>query len=531
MFTIIRKSSSAIFRLRAAIAGLTLAIAFIAGGVTSANAQAFSEGFDVVPVPGWTTQNNSTPNGTTGWFQGTSVFNAQSGPATSYIGANYNNSTGTNPISNWLISPNRTFNNGDVIKFWTRTVTASAYPDRLQVRLSTAGTSTNVGTGVTEVGDFTTLLTDINPNLDVGGYPEVWTEYTITLSGLAGPTSGRMAFRYYVQTSAGPSGNNSNFIGIDTFSYTPAAAPPGDAPVDFNGDGKTDYVVVRNTGGGSGGQVTWFWNLNGSAAPTAASAWGLSTDFFVSGDYDGDGKDDIAVWRDGAPTVAAFYILNSATSTLRQEAFGQTGDDPTVVGDYNGDGKDDLAVYRGGASAGQQSTWFYRTTANGAVTYVPWGMNGDFPVPGDFDGDGKADFCVQRNNGGGQAAFWTLLATGSTSPLVVFGTPTDVVVPGDYDGDGKTDFATVRGVSGQLQWSWLSSSSSTINYRTFGASATDFPAQGDYDGDGKTDPGVWRASATPGASAFWSLGSATSSAVGFPFGASGDYPVANFNSH
>ena len=308
------------------------------------------------------------------------------------------------------------------------------------------------------------------------------------------------------------------------------AAPTSDAPVDFNGDGKTDFVVVRNTGGGSGGQVTWFWNLNGSAAPTAASAWGISTDKFVSGDYDGDGKDDIAVWRPGAATVAAFYILNSATSTLRQEAFGQAGDDASVVGDYNGDGKDDLAVYRAGASAGDQSTWFYRTTANGAVTYMPWGQNGDFPAPGDYDGDGKADFAVQRNNGGGQARFWRMQTTAGFDS-VVFGTPTDVIVPGDYDGDGKTDIATVRGVSGSIQWHWLNSSNSTIEYRTFGASATDFPAQGDYDGDGKTDVGIWRPSASANASAFWSLGTTSNTVTTFAFGANGDYPVANFNSH
>ncbi len=308
------------------------------------------------------------------------------------------------------------------------------------------------------------------------------------------------------------------------------AAPTSDAPVDFNGDGKTDFVVVRNTGGGSGGQVTWFWNLNGSAAPTAASAWGISTDKFVSGDYDGDGKDDIAVWRPGAATVAAFYILNSATSTLRQEAFGQTGDDASVVGDYNGDGKDDLAVYRSGASAGDPSTWFYRTTANGPVTYMPWGQNGDFPAPGDYDGDGKADFAVQRNNGGGQARFWRMQTTAGFDS-VVFGTPTDVIVPGDYDGDGKTDIATVRGASGSIQWHWLNSSNSTIDYRTFGASATDFPAQGDYDGDGKTDVGIWRPSASANASAFWSLGTTSNTVTTFAFGANGDYPVANFNSH
>ena len=51
----------------------------------------------------------------------------------------------------------------------------SIYPDRLQVRASTAGESTNVGTTSQSVGDFTTLLLDINENYQQGGYPEAWT--------------------------------------------------------------------------------------------------------------------------------------------------------------------------------------------------------------------------------------------------------------------------------------------------------------------------------------------------------------------
>ena len=533
------KSTGSFFRTFSSM----LALAIILGaGAAMANAQAFTEGFDTVvaptggtgsaPIPNWWAQNNSVPVGTTTWFQGnTTVFSSHSGATNSYIGANFNNTTGTNTISNWLLTPNRTFSNGDQIKFYTRTTTANPFPDRMQVRLSTNGASTNVGTGSIAVGDFTTLLLDINPVYDTGGaYPETWTQFTITISGLAGPTSGRVAFRYFVELG-GPTGDNSNFIGIDTFEYIPAAAPAGDAPVDFNGDGKTDFVAVRNTGGGPSGQITWFWNLNGSAAPTAASAWGIATDFFVSGDYDGDGKDDISVWRPGAATVATFYILNSATSTLRQEAFGQTGDDPTVVGDYDGDGKDDLAVYRAGASAGAQSTWYFRTTANGPVTFVPWGQNGDFPAPGDYDGNGKADFMIQRNAGGGQAGFWRLSDAFVAQPVVIFGTPTDVIVPGDYDGDGKTDIATIRGVSGSIQWMWLNSSNAAIDYRTFGASATDFPAPGDYDGDGKADAAVWRPSATANTSAFWSLGTTSNAVTTFAFGANGDYPVANFNTH
>ena len=311
-----------------------------------------------------------------------------------------------------------------------------------------------------------------------------------------------------------------------------AAAVPVQRVVDFNGDGRTDFAVVRNTGGGPSGQLTWFINLNNGTGTTYASAWGLATDFRIPVDFDGDQRTDIAIWRPGAATVAAFYILQSATSTVRVEAFGQTGDDPTVVGDYNGDGSADLAVYRAGAASGDPSTWYYRSMAGGAVTYVPWGQNGDFVAPGDYDGDGRADFVIQRNNGGGQARFWMRQTTAGMDSIV-FGTPTDVIVPGDYDGDGRTDLAVVRGSGGQIVWFVRPSSTGVISgspTATFGASATDFVTQGDYDGDGRTDFAIWRPSATPGASAFWVLGS-TSGAFSVPFGQNGDAPPANYNSH
>jgi len=191
------------------------------------SAQGFTEGFNDITtlVPGgWFMQNNSVPVGSTGWFQGNDiVFPAQSGATNSYIGANFNNTTGANTISNWLLTPNRTFRNGDVLTFYTR-YSGSIYPDRLQVRLSTNGASTNVGTGSAAVGDFTTLLLDINPTLTVSGYPAVWTQYTITLSGLSAPTSGRFAFRYFV-TNGGPTGANSDYIGIDNVVYTPYVCP------------------------------------------------------------------------------------------------------------------------------------------------------------------------------------------------------------------------------------------------------------------------------------------------------------------
>ena len=296
--------------------------------------------------------------------------------------------------------------------------------------------------------------------------------------------------------------------------------------VDFNGDGRTDFSVVRNIGAGGSGatnQLRWFITLNNGSGTTYGSDWGLATDRITPADFDGDSKTDIAVWRSGAATVAAFYILQSATNTVRIERFGQAGDDATMVGDYDGDGKADVAVYRAGA----QSTWFYRGTLNnpsGNVTYVNWGQTGDKPVPGDFDGDGKYDFTIAR--AGAPAQFWTLLATGAVQPIKFFGDATQPIAAGDYDGDGKTDIMTTGVAGGSRTWFLLPSSTGIVSaapFATFGI-PTDTIVQGDYDGDGKTDIAIWRSGT------FWVSGS-TAGVFTFQFGVGGDSPVANYNVH
>lgn len=325
-------------------------------------------------------------------------------------------------------------------------------------------------------------------------------------------------------------GGDTGSVTAANLTITTSVVVPAKAPVDMNGDGKTDYVVVRNTGGGIGGQITWFTAING-AATQYGQAWGVQTDFFTPHDFDGDLKTDVAIWRPGAAGTAAFYILQSQTNTVRIDQFGQTGDDPDVTGDYDGDGKADIAVYRAGPAPGAQSTWFYKSSLGnngGLPIYTPWGVNGDFPAPGDYNGDGKYDFVVQRNAGGGQAAFWSYYNGVGPQPVIIWGTPSDVIVPGDYDGDLKTDIAVVRGSGGNILWFVRKSTDGSMIGVTWGASATDFPTQGDYDGDGKTDFAVWRPDVT--GSVFYIL-TATGTASGYGWGANGDYPVANFNSH
>jgi hypothetical protein len=178
------------------------------------------EGFDditTLPGAGWTLANNSNPVGVNDWFQGNpAVFNAFDGATDAYIAANFNSTTGgAGIISDWLVSPPINFGTGATVSFYTRTSTGSGFPDRLQVRVCPAMPCASFGAAGDGTGDFVTLLSDINATESVGGYPETWTQFTLTNGdGLPSSGTGRVAFRYYVH-NAGPAGANSNFIGID----------------------------------------------------------------------------------------------------------------------------------------------------------------------------------------------------------------------------------------------------------------------------------------------------------------------------
>ena len=345
-------------------------------------------------------------------------------------------------------------------------------------------------------------------------------------------------------------------ISFVLFSFSNAFAQEGavkDAPVDFNGDGKTDFSIIRSTGFLT--PYTW-WNQTNGTGETSVMQFGTrNVHQPVPADFDGDGKDDIAMFAFNGADAGNWYIFESSTNSYRVEKFGIAGDNPTIVEDFDGDGKDDLAVFRiNRAEQGPgQAYFFYRgslNNPNGNVTYVPWGMRygtqseqADDPYTGDFDGDGRADFAVQRHvdatvtHGNTPAEFHILTANGDYS-VQFFGLKSDRVLPGDYDGDGKTDIAVARGFNitpGNTTWHIRYSSGQPDDAIVFGY-GFNF-AQGDYDGDGKTDIAYFLVGATNEETGFWYLSSANNRTPVFhrwgsrPTGGvgSGDLPAAGYN--
>ena len=117
---------------KAGIPALVSALALAFAGSAQAD---YSQSFDAGIPASWTVTNLSEPIGLTTWFQGNPiVFDAHEGEPEAYAGVNYNSTAGAGNISNWLILPTMSFNNGDTINFFTRTADDSNWPDRLELR-------------------------------------------------------------------------------------------------------------------------------------------------------------------------------------------------------------------------------------------------------------------------------------------------------------------------------------------------------------------------------------------------------------
>ena len=207
---------------------LIASLAFVANGFAqNLYTYGFTTNAAMIGADGWIITNQSVPVGSTTWNVPAAALAGglfggagHSGGATSYAVANYNNTTGANTISNWLISPVVNVKNGDVVTFWTRigkTAQPANFADNLQMRMSTAATTVNPSTGNADLGSFTTLGVEINPLLDTTTFPAVWTQYSYTVAGVPVQSPCKFAFRYFV-TDGGPTGNNSDIMGIDDFS-------------------------------------------------------------------------------------------------------------------------------------------------------------------------------------------------------------------------------------------------------------------------------------------------------------------------
>jgi hypothetical protein len=166
---------------------------------------------------------------------------------------------------------------------------------------------------------------------------------------------------------------------LQTQVWMPNGVP---ASGDYNGDGKYDFAVqlppVSNT---SAAKFRIAFN-DGSVGPNSdiTLGYGLAVFAIVPGDYDGDGRTDIAqanltgtniIWR--VATSSSNYTAQLKTT------FGLVATDRTVQGDYDGDGKIDRAVYRATTSPEDGIFRVLRSTDSG-TTVFDWGNLNDYPA-------------------------------------------------------------------------------------------------------------------------------------------------------
>ncbi len=243
---------------------------------------------------------------------------------------------------------------------------------------------------------------------------------------------------------------------------------------DFDGDGKTDVAVYDQT------TSQFFILLSGGGAKTPQFGNPKDVNIPIAGDFDGDGKADEAIYDQ---TTSQFFILLSGGGALTPQFGNPKHVNIPVAGDFDGDGKTDIGIYD------QTASQFFILLSGGGAETPQFGNPKDvnIPVVGDFDGDGKSDLAIYDQT----TSTFEILLSGGGSIVRQFGNPSDVNIPvaGDFNGDGKTDFGIYDQTKSQF---FIALSGGGAETPQFGNPAdVNIPVTGDFDGDGKSDVGIY----------------------------------------
>jgi hypothetical protein len=206
------------------------------------------------------------------------------------------------------------------------------------------------------------------------------------------------------------------------------------------------------------------------------------------GDFNNDGKQDLAIANNSSATVS--IRLGDGAGGFSGSTTVSTGNNPfaIAVGDFNGDGNQDLAVAC--TSGGVVSIRFGDGAGNfSGTTNVSAGSTAKSIALGDFNGDGKLDF-VTANFGADTASvrFGDGAGGFSGSTNVSVGDGPGQVRVGDFDGDGDLDFATSNQNAGtvSVRLNDGAGNFSGTTEITVGPNP-EFMALGDFNKDGKLD--------------------------------------------
>ncbi|MCB0321945.1 MAG: VCBS repeat-containing protein [Bdellovibrionales bacterium] len=204
-------------------------------------------------------------------------------------------------------------------------------------------------------------------------------------------------------------------------------------------------------------------------------------------DYDGDGRDDLALYE---PAVGTYSIRYSSTLEAVKYLDVPLGRVAAPL-DRNGDGKTDPALF----SRTTGEWWFI---VNGSPSTELFGVVGDIPVPGKWSGNECQDLAVftPRNN-----RFRYRNCVTNAEELIELGPYANPALPApaDYDGDGRFDAATWEP---NEAWWLIRYSSGKPSVRFQFGELGDVPLPADFDGDGSAEPAIYRTVAQIGSEAF-----------------------------
>jgi len=283
-------------------------------------------------------------------------------------------------------------------------------------------------------------------------------------------------------------------------------AVQGTKGLDFLGDGVSSDVVVYGT-------VNGWWQIKRLSDNYQTNVWFGGEGYVpVPGDYDGDGRVDLAVYRAAS---ASWYIKPGLDSDDLSELrpWGGVGYEP-VVGDFDGDGRADYTLYQ--ETSGM---WYVHKSSDGGVLSGQFGGPGYLAKSGDFDGDGVTDAALYDTRSGnwyiitvnGVVIAWNLLWGGTGFTPVV----------GDYDGDAQMDVGAYHEETGLWFAKNVESGTIILWWVPWGAPGYQ-PVSGDYNGDGVTElavyqqsSGLWYMRTVGGSTYQWAL----------PLGGPGYQPV------
>lgn len=239
-------------------------------------------------------------------------------------------------------------------------------------------------------------------------------------------------------------------------------------------------------------------------APTFAA--GLSPVGIVSADFNGDGRQDVAVANmvaKRAGHVNLLYGNGSGGFGLPKGSPKMAAPTGIATGDFNGDGRPDIVVSHG-VDQGGFDILLNRNGRFDTSTYVAGGTNAQSISVGDFNQDGRTDV-VLADSGGLIVFLGHGNGTFSNGEVLASGTQFLQVMAQDINHDGKLDLVAATPSSIQVFLSLGNGNFGSAQVHSFGAAAITTFALGDFNADGQADALVAQAIDASGSSPFFFL--------------------------